>query len=79
MKELGYGKGYLYNPGYAHPVHNEFLPLQYGQSNFLRKEGNLEGKTWDEDLLAQWEWHANGGRDWDGRQKASAAVSDVKE
>lgn len=67
MKELGYGQGYLYNPAYAHPVHNEFLPLQYSQSNFLRRPGDLEGKMWDEDLLASWEWRANGGRDWEGR------------
>ncbi|KAG9006369.1 hypothetical protein FRB94_000833 [Tulasnella sp. JGI-2019a] len=67
MKELGYGQGYLYNPGYAHPVYNEFLPLQYSQSNFLRKAGDMDGKKWDEDLLASWEWRANGGKDWEGR------------
>ncbi|KAG8953494.1 hypothetical protein FRC04_002336 [Tulasnella sp. 424] len=42
MKELGYGRGYLYNPSYAHPVHNDFLPLQYKQERFLREEGDVE-------------------------------------
>ncbi|KAG8981399.1 hypothetical protein FRB90_007286, partial [Tulasnella sp. 427] len=69
MKELGYGRGYLYNPSYAHPVHNDFLPLQYKQQRFLRPEGDLEGKVWDEDLLKQWEYMDNDGKDWAGRPK----------
>jgi hypothetical protein len=27
MKQLGYGKDYSYNPGFAHPVHNVSLIL----------------------------------------------------
>lgn len=26
LKELGYGKEYMYNPGFAHPVHQTYLP-----------------------------------------------------
>ncbi|KAG8929206.1 glycerol ethanol, ferric requiring protein [Tulasnella sp. 417] len=73
MKELGYGRGYLYNPSYAHPVHNDFLPLQYKQERFLRADGDLEGKVWDEDLLRQWEYMDNSGKDWEGRSKAEKA------
>ncbi|KIO32309.1 hypothetical protein M407DRAFT_112573 [Tulasnella calospora MUT 4182] len=73
MKELGYGRGYLYNPTYAHPVHNDFLPLQYKQEGFLRADGDLEGKVWDEDLLRQWEYMDNSGKDWEGRSKGEKA------
>ncbi|KAG8958227.1 hypothetical protein FRC03_009341 [Tulasnella sp. 419] len=67
MKDLGYGAGYNYNPRYRHPVHNEYLPIQITGMKFLRKEGDLTGKEWDEDLLCNWEWKRNAGNDWEGR------------
>ncbi|KAI1795490.1 P-loop containing nucleoside triphosphate hydrolase protein [Ganoderma leucocontextum] len=67
MKELGYARGYRYNPDYAHPVTNEYLPIQFRGDQFLWKEGNTTGKTWDEDALQQWEFDENGGRPWLGR------------
>lgn len=67
MKELDYGKEYRYDPSYAHPVHNEFLPVQVASEKILKKEGDLEGKVWDEKLLREWEWQDNAGDDWEGR------------
>ncbi|EEB95133.1 hypothetical protein MPER_05946 [Moniliophthora perniciosa FA553] len=56
MKDLGYSEGYRYNPDYAygehrHPVHNTYLPPDIEGQVFLRKEGDLSGKTWDEQAL----------------------------
>lgn len=68
MKELGYGEGYAYNPTYAHPVHNEFLPIERQGHVFLRAEGDKSEKVWDERLLMRWEMRTNGGKEWDGRK-----------
>ncbi|KZP34589.1 P-loop containing nucleoside triphosphate hydrolase protein [Athelia psychrophila] len=67
MKDLGYGRDYDYNPDYAHPVHNEYMPPRFKSNVFLRKEGDLTGKTWDEDALSLWEQEENGGVEWVGR------------
>ncbi|QRW08590.1 ATPase [Ceratobasidium sp. AG-Ba] len=69
MKDLGYGDGYAYNPAYAHPVHNEYLPLERQGHVFLKTEGDKSEKAWDERLLMRWEMRANGGRDWEGRSR----------
>ncbi|EJU04445.1 P-loop containing nucleoside triphosphate hydrolase protein [Dacryopinax primogenitus] len=75
MKELGYGKGYLYNPNFAHPVHNVFLPSTLQGSRFLWEEG--EGKTWDEEALQDWETVENEGRQWEGRKGRTAIRRDL--
>ncbi|KZS98525.1 P-loop containing nucleoside triphosphate hydrolase protein [Sistotremastrum niveocremeum HHB9708] len=67
MKDLHYGEGYAYNPDYAHPVHNEFLPPELKNRTFLLMEGDNSGKMWDEELLKQWENAQNGGKPWPGR------------
>nr|VWO95020.1 Uncharacterized protein [Ganoderma boninense] len=67
MKELGYARGYKYNPDYAHPVTNEYMPIQFRGDEFLRKEGDTTDKSWDEDALRQWEFEENGGQPWSGR------------
>ncbi|KAG8901367.1 hypothetical protein FRB99_005377 [Tulasnella sp. 403] len=76
MKELDYGRGYLYNPDFAHPVHQDFLPKQLANAKFLRKEGDMEGKEWDEDLLRQWEVTENNGGPWDGRPSSDSMAED---
>ncbi|KAJ6557196.1 DNA polymerase III, clamp loader complex, gamma/delta/delta subunit [Mycena sp. CBHHK59/15] len=68
MKELGFGKSYHYNPEYAHPVHNTYLPPQFEGENFLKKPGDVSDKVWDEDALASWENECNGGQRWGGRR-----------
>ncbi|KAI0779686.1 P-loop containing nucleoside triphosphate hydrolase protein [Fomes fomentarius] len=67
MKELGYARGYRYNPEFAHPVTNEYMPIQFRGDTFLWKEGDKTDKAWDEDALRQWEFEENGGRSWSGR------------
>ncbi|CAE6458321.1 unnamed protein product [Rhizoctonia solani] len=69
MKELGYGEGYLYNPAFAHPVHNEFLPIELQGRVFLARAGDQSEKVWDERLLTKWEMRGNGGKEWEGRSR----------
>lgn len=68
MGDLGYAEGYAYNPDYAHPVTNDYLPAQLAAARFLRDEGDLEDKTWDEDMLRRWETRKNDGMPWEGRK-----------
>ncbi|KAJ9114609.1 hypothetical protein QFC22_005482 [Naganishia vaughanmartiniae] len=76
MKQLGYGKDYSYNPDFAHPVHNEYLPATlaesstFGIDSLLHTEEqyrNRVGKEWDESRLRDWELMRNKGQDWEGR------------
>ncbi|KIJ61352.1 hypothetical protein HYDPIDRAFT_159710 [Hydnomerulius pinastri MD-312] len=71
MKELGYSQGYRYNPSYAHPVYNEYLPLSFHGDKFLKDAGDTSDKVWDEDALLHWERECNGGRPWSGRPAKS--------
>lgn len=72
MKDLGYGDGYHYNPDFAHPVYNEYLPPKLRDEVFLKQAGDESDKTWDEDALRQWETEMNGGELWDGRDDKNA-------
>ncbi|OCF41837.1 ATPase [Kwoniella heveanensis CBS 569] len=84
MKKLGYGKRYSYDPDYAHPVYNEYLPhtlathsshSAYPDEHILKTaEAEKKGKTWDEERLGEWEWRINGGKEWDGRGRPAAGV-----
>ncbi|KDN45492.1 hypothetical protein RSAG8_04816, partial [Rhizoctonia solani AG-8 WAC10335] len=76
MKELGYGEGYLYNPTFAHPVHNEFLPIELQGRVFLSPAGDQSEKVWDERLLMKWEMRENGGKEWEGRKLRSQKGGD---
>lgn len=42
---------------------------------FLREDGVMMGKMWDEEELRRWEYEANGGREWEGRA-ASAIIQE---
>ncbi|KAI5116661.1 hypothetical protein M0805_000810 [Coniferiporia weirii] len=76
MAQLGYAEGYRYNPDFAHPVHNEYLPTEFKDDVFLLKEGDLSDKVWDEEALEVWEMEQNDGAKWGGRgAKPSAADS----
>ena len=37
MKDLGYGKGYKYNPSYKEPVHQDYLPEKLKGRKYLRQ------------------------------------------
>ncbi|KAF7315353.1 p-loop containing nucleoside triphosphate hydrolase protein [Mycena indigotica] len=67
MKDLGYGQSYRYNPEYAHPVPNTYLPAQFEDSEFLRKVGDNRDKLWDEAALVAWEKQNLDGQPWEGR------------
>ncbi|KAG6865844.1 hypothetical protein C0991_011176 [Blastosporella zonata] len=73
MKDLGYGKTYRYNPSYAHPVHNTYLPIQFQGEVFLRQDGDMTDKIWDDAALNFWEHEANGDKEWEGRPASSLA------
>ncbi|KAJ3522363.1 hypothetical protein NM688_g8884 [Phlebia brevispora] len=69
MKEMGYGHEYAYNPAYAHPVTNDYLPIQFRGEVFLKPEGDISDKVWDEAALHRWEVEENGGKEWQGRHR----------
>ncbi|KAL6305035.1 P-loop containing nucleoside triphosphate hydrolase protein [Sparassis latifolia] len=69
MKELGYSRGYHYNPDYSHPVTNDYLPVQFRGDVFLKPDGDTSDKIWDEAALREWELEENGGKPWSGRPK----------
>ncbi|KZT72047.1 P-loop containing nucleoside triphosphate hydrolase protein, partial [Daedalea quercina L-15889] len=79
MKELGYARGYRYNPEYAHPVTNDYLPPQFKSEAFHRPAGDLSGKSWDEEALRQWELEENNGEPWKGGQTATGTKSSTLE
>ncbi|ETW80796.1 hypothetical protein HETIRDRAFT_46394, partial [Heterobasidion irregulare TC 32-1] len=67
MKDMGYGEGYCYNPEYAHPVTNDYIPERFRNVRFLREIGDRTDKTWDEKALRRWEVDENNGKEWEGR------------
>lgn len=58
-----------------HPVRQEYLPVAAlekvgvteADRKFLHKDGDRSDKTWNEDLLEEWEYWDNGGQQWEGR------------
>nr|XP_018265796.1 ATPase [Kwoniella dejecticola CBS 10117]OBR87954.1 ATPase [Kwoniella dejecticola CBS 10117] len=78
MKQLGYGKRYSYDPDYAHPVYNEYLPhtlanhssfSPHPEEHILKTpEYEKKDKNWDEDRLSEWEWRINSNKEWQGRK-----------
>ncbi|KAI0029651.1 P-loop containing nucleoside triphosphate hydrolase protein [Vararia minispora EC-137] len=74
MKEMGYSEGYRYNPDYAHPVTNEYLPEKLHDKVFLRSAGDLSGKEWDGEALRAWEQNENGGVTWQGGEIVSGGA-----
>ncbi|GEM08840.1 hypothetical protein Rt10032_c06g2857 [Rhodotorula toruloides] len=69
MKQLGYGRDYRYEPGYAHPVYQPFLPPELAGTTFLKDDDSVEGKAYDEAALREWEWRKLGGKKWEGRDE----------
>jgi putative ATPase len=67
MQDMGYSKGYHYQPSFSHPVTNQYLPEAIEKETFFRQEGNTEGKIWDEDALRDWEAKENNCNTWSGR------------
>ncbi|BEI80626.1 hypothetical protein CcaverHIS002_0111550 [Cutaneotrichosporon cavernicola] len=85
MKQLGYGRGYTYNPGYAHPVTNDYLPRDLQKNSSLLPVPATQSilrtalveeddKMWDEGKLKEWEDDCNGGAPWPGRAVRDARL-----
>ncbi|BGP49432.1 DNA-dependent ATPase mgs1 [Rhodotorula kratochvilovae] len=79
MKQLGYGKEYRYNPGFAHPVYQPFLPPELAGTTFLQDDAAVDGKTVDEAALREWEWRTLGGERWEGREEMERKVRELEE
>ncbi|KAJ7262280.1 DNA polymerase III, clamp loader complex, gamma/delta/delta subunit [Mycena haematopus] len=79
MKEVGYGKSYLYNPDYVHPVHNTYLPTQLQNAKFLKEANDTSDKMWDDAALAMWESNENSGLPWIGRTTTKGPDTDRDE
>lgn len=85
MKQLGYGRDYAYNPDYAHPVSNEYLPAHLRDKTSLVPSPTTDSilrttaveadtKRWDEEKLRIWEEECNGGAPWPGRAVRDARL-----
>ncbi|GAA5901309.1 ssDNA-dependent ATPase MGS1 [Sporobolomyces salmoneus] len=79
MKKLGYGKDYRYNPGFAHPVWQSFLPPEIADSaaQFLQDDESIEGRTIDEAALREWEEHELTGERWSGRDEMERKLREL--
>jgi putative ATPase len=51
----------------SHPVYNQYLPPEFVGKEFLKKEGDMDDKLWDEAELQKWEEEMNEGEKWKGR------------
>jgi len=71
MEALGYGAEYIYNPSFAHPVTNDYLPKEIqdtiqSDGPFLRTEEDYKKeRVWSEEELKRWEDQVNGGNEWE--------------
>lgn len=61
--------GPSYEPGFAHPVYQPFLPPELAGTIFLKDDDSIEGKAYDEAALREWEWRHLGGKKWEGREE----------
>ena len=50
-----------------HPVTNDYVPGEIRDMVFLKPEGDVSDKIWDEDALGRWELKKNHGMPWEGR------------
>lgn len=50
-----------------HPVTNDYVPGDIKDMVFLKPEGDISDKLWDEDALKRWELKKNHGMPWEGR------------
>ena len=50
-----------------HPVTNDYVPNEIKDMVFLKSEGDVSDKMWDEDALTRWEVKKNNGVPWEGR------------
>lgn len=50
-----------------HPVTNDYVPDEIKDMIFLKPEGDISDKSWDEAALKRWELNKNDGVPWEGR------------
>jgi len=74
MAALGCGAEYFYNPSFAHPVINDYLPKEVQDiiredGPFLRTEEDYKKeRVWNEEALKRWESEVNKGNEWELRK-----------
>lgn len=73
---MGYGKEYIYEPEFAHPVSQDFWPQEVKKEDrqLLREE-----KRVDLAILEAWENDKNDGVGWDGREEIGLRRRSVDE
>lgn len=79
MKSLGFGRDYLYEPSYAHPVYQPFFPPELVGTRLLKDDGDMEGKKVDEEALQAWERERLGGEKWDGREAMETKLAQLRD
>ncbi|TIC20495.1 hypothetical protein E3Q12_03815 [Wallemia mellicola] len=73
MKDLNYGKDYLYNPAYDHPVHQEYFPDEMPQEARIMDK---QEKAHNALLLAEWEQVND--KKWDGNTSSASTNAPKK-
>ena len=76
MKNLNYGKDYSYEPSFAHPIHQTFLPPELQHLRFLQPDDSFEGKKID--FIKLEEWERRYGR-WEGRNRLESHVAKMQD
>ena len=59
-----------------HPVTNDYIPEQLRGEVFLKPDGDMSDKMWDEAALRKWEVDENGGERWEGRERVLELMQD---
>ena len=57
---------------------NDYIPEQFRGAVFLKPEGDISDKTWDEEALRKWEADENDGKLWDGRERVLKMIRDTE-
>ena len=52
---------------HRHPVTNDYVPDEIKDVVFLKPEGDISDKVWDDDALRRWELKKNHAMPWEGR------------
>ena len=52
---------------HRHPVTNDYVPDEIKDVVFLKPEGDILDKVWDDDALRRWELKKNHAMPWEGR------------
>jgi putative ATPase len=62
-----FGRPLHVSSSHRHPVTNDYVPEEIKDMVFLKPEGDISDKLWDEAALRRWELKKNHGTPWEGK------------